>query len=764
MFGFLTPWALVGLVVLSVPIVLHLFKPRKVRRTPFSSLRWLRASQHRLSRRIQWHQLLLLLLRVAFLTLLVLALAKPIFSSSARTAPTDRFVILNVGRTMGYRQPGAASHLNQGRRAAERLIAHFSPGDRTTVLLSGRRTHVVGPLVGDAAVYLPHVRAATVQPDGFDLNDALQTVRPLLDPASTNRELELSIVTDNALTAWSLSAIQRFNQDVDRPLRVNVIDISSSRPTNAWIADAHIADATLADPGPNLNNTRTIHVIVRAASDEPSRRTLTLTDLPGVPPTSAPVTVQPDGSTIARFSIPANAVRPGAVAKLQLSPNDALSDDDVFWLNLDNSAALSVLVIEPNVTQIKQLQPGHHLRTALDALSAAAPGTLRVTSLLDTDILSPAIADADVIMMVDVPRLSEGNLQALQHHVAAGAGLIVFLGPTADVAFYNRKMHNPLTPSRSLLPVEVGARLSARRSDALPALSHVDITHPIFAGLTDPKLGDLGQVRFLDYVELHPAAGAAPPRALATIGPSTPAVIDHPCGNGRVILLNTTGNDATSNLATRNIFLPLLDQMFTYLSHHARVNDYTVGDVADLPLPNDARDRRVTLTTPTGEQRQPTLRTDAVRPSVQVQSLDQPGVYTITYQTDTGDRNIPFVVRTDRRDSTLTTADEAILRQWWQPADFTITRPDRARGNIDLARSPAALDPWLIVLAFVVFLAEMYFVHRLCPKVNPTVVSHPLAAQAAGTDSGLPDPHSDHRMQEIHATTDAAQPRESSRA
>ena len=53
MFGFLAPAALLGMALLAVPILLHLFKPKKVRRTPFSSLRWLRASQQRLSKRIQ---------------------------------------------------------------------------------------------------------------------------------------------------------------------------------------------------------------------------------------------------------------------------------------------------------------------------------------------------------------------------------------------------------------------------------------------------------------------------------------------------------------------------------------------------------------------------------------------------------------------------------------------------------------------------------------------------------------------------------------
>jgi hypothetical protein len=59
---------------LAIPILVHLFKPRKVRVTPFSSLRWLQLSHQRLSRRIKWHQILLFFLRAVLVMTLVLAL------------------------------------------------------------------------------------------------------------------------------------------------------------------------------------------------------------------------------------------------------------------------------------------------------------------------------------------------------------------------------------------------------------------------------------------------------------------------------------------------------------------------------------------------------------------------------------------------------------------------------------------------------------------------------------------------------------------
>src|SRR5947199_4732345 len=97
----LAPWALIGTLLLAIPILVHLFKPRKMRQTPFSSLRWLKETHQRLSRRVQWHQWLLFLMRAGCILFLVFALAKPLFGLwGAR--PVDRVVIVDASRSMAY--------------------------------------------------------------------------------------------------------------------------------------------------------------------------------------------------------------------------------------------------------------------------------------------------------------------------------------------------------------------------------------------------------------------------------------------------------------------------------------------------------------------------------------------------------------------------------------------------------------------------------------------------------------------------------------
>src|SRR5436190_19442905 len=96
----LAPWALAAAALLAIPVVIHLFKPRRVRQTPFSSLRWLHLTPQKLSRRIQWHQVLLFLLRAAWIILLVLALARPLLTAGGESGVRDRFIVLDVSHSM----------------------------------------------------------------------------------------------------------------------------------------------------------------------------------------------------------------------------------------------------------------------------------------------------------------------------------------------------------------------------------------------------------------------------------------------------------------------------------------------------------------------------------------------------------------------------------------------------------------------------------------------------------------------------------------
>src|SRR5438552_80817 len=125
----LAPLALIGALLLILPIIVHLFKPRKMRQTPFSSLRWLKQTHQRLSRRIEWHQWLLFLLRAGCILLLFLTdnLQARWQQQDVKTFLTDllgpvQVKVIDVGAGSGHNAWIAGARLFQFGADADRWI------------------------------------------------------------------------------------------------------------------------------------------------------------------------------------------------------------------------------------------------------------------------------------------------------------------------------------------------------------------------------------------------------------------------------------------------------------------------------------------------------------------------------------------------------------------------------------------------------------------------------------------------------------------
>ncbi len=296
---FLDPGALVGLLLLAIPIVLHLFKPRQVRQTPFSSLRWLHLTQQRMARRIQWHQVLLFLLRAAFLTLLVVALARPLLVPKGGAGSLDRILVVDVSRSMGRLPEGRSPPIVAARSLAARMFEQMQPADRTAVLLTGATTQVLAPWTTDAAPYLASLQTVEALPTATSLDSALETIRSLLAQRRPQAAAEVCFLTDNTSGSWTPGAISAFVADLPKETAVSfrLIDLGLAGARNGWLASARLRES---ETGPTLN--------VEAASigETSQTRTLHVTGLSGVTELTKEIELQPDRRTTLDLSLPSS--------------------------------------------------------------------------------------------------------------------------------------------------------------------------------------------------------------------------------------------------------------------------------------------------------------------------------------------------------------------------------------------------------------------------------------------------------------------------
>src|ERR1700739_1606243 len=76
--SFLTPFMLWGALAAAIPVAIHLFFRSRYRTVPWAAMKFLLTSVEQTSRRLKIQEYLLLLSRIAVLTFLAIALARPI--------------------------------------------------------------------------------------------------------------------------------------------------------------------------------------------------------------------------------------------------------------------------------------------------------------------------------------------------------------------------------------------------------------------------------------------------------------------------------------------------------------------------------------------------------------------------------------------------------------------------------------------------------------------------------------------------------------
>ena len=730
--GFLMPAGLLALALVAIPVLLHLFRPRRVKEIPFSSLRWLKVSRQRIKRHIRWHQLILLALRAALLTLLALALSKPILSWERGQGTADRFIIVDIGRSMGLPGAGGSTPLESAGRAVETIASHVLAGDRTTILLAGRTPTLLGPLTADASAYVQRFKTIPPEPGESDIGNALRMVRAMIGDAPQNPRIELFIVTDNTVRDWSLGSIHRFLDGLTVPVRVQVVETERTAGSDSWIASVHRLPA---DPD---GQTR---LVVRVAGGPVAeRRTVHLDQMPGLPDQRQTINLVPGRMHRIEFPLPADMPAGSIIARIHLSPSENTPEPDPYWLNLDSAWAIRILMLEPSVTHVPELQPGFHLRTAFESLATAGGGSPVVERHPPDSVPLSALQQADIICLLGGAPLTDTTLRQLEQRIEQGAGLVIFTGPAIDREFYNTKLHDPLRPAGSLLPVTLKDAIPARLAGGLEPITGIDWSHPLFAGQFDPLYGDLTRTRISMF---HPATPVHPDqdRILAWLGHDVPLIMERQVGAGRVIFFNTSPGDAWTDLPRRRSFVPLMDQLVQHLAGGTRRGSFRMGETAVLPVTHHrSDDDTITVKSPSGKPVVFTRVETALHPWIQVPDLAETGPYRI--QIVHGDQTTEQVFTVNQpSDPTPTHMDIAMLREWWAPAEVVTTRAERMADPRTWGGTRLMLDPWMMFLACLVFMAELFYTHRCCPRLNPVVTSESTVARhgffdepAAGRD------------------------------
>ena len=195
-----------------------------------------------------------------------------------------------------------------------------------------------------------------------------------------------------------------------------------------------------------------------------------------------------------------------------------------------------------NAEGLQLLSPTHYLRQALEPVADLIDGSL-------TDVL---LANPDVIVLADVPTLTQEEKDAVLGWLDEGGLLLRFAGPLLAASEVSRLSEDPLMPVRLR---EGGRTVGGAMSWGEPKTLAPFAEGSPFFGL---PVTDEVQVTAQVLAQPDPELAA---RTIASLEDGTPLVTRKEVGQGQVVLVHVTANAEWSTLPLSGLFVQMLERL-----------------------------------------------------------------------------------------------------------------------------------------------------------------------------------------------------------
>ncbi len=676
--AFLNPLFLFGLLAAGIPLLIHLWNRRRVVTIDFSSLMFLTAAHRENARRFQLRQLLILLLRMVIVALIALALARPFLTlglpiASVRTQ-TDLVIVLDNSYSMAY-QDVDGIRFEKAKTLAIDILDTLRHGDSAAfILMSDSPKPVFRQLTPDIESIITAIHNAEVSYRTTNVQPSFELAHEIL-AESVQLNKELYLISDFAQNGW-----ENWSRLPNRSsARISLIPVTENEAHNISIEEIRPSNQLIG-----VNLLLQMNVTIANHSAAPLAQHMLTMFIGGEKQKTVNFSAAADESlkTILTY----NFSTPGTHTGYLTLTEDRLNIDNRRYFALDVIGEVRVLCVgEQTEYLMLALNPNNFVNPSsvpMDAVSQSTPENegksdgvmILPTQCTPTEFETFPLDDYDVIILADVPKISNQISAQLQEFIRHGKSIIVFVSNRSDPISYNEL-------SSIWLPAEVGNTLTWTPPEQIGTYQEL---HPIFDIFPNEGFSVQYAPQFYNGVVLRPMPES---EVIARFADNTPFLVERIRGTSAVLLYNCgllaqQGAAVTANdLLVNPYFLPMLQQSVMYaamassnsLTWSGHVgNTYTayyprsaggkasiglmavsgqseqfVADKASAPARQSTDNQQSTINSqntvvPIGEDG-----------ALRFQGTERPGIYQIEVQTRRGIQRDFFAVNVDANEADL---------------------------------------------------------------------------------------------------------------
>ncbi len=588
----------IGLPLIALPALIHLINLRRHQRVEWAAMEFLLESQKRNKKWILLRQILLLLLRTSAVALAVMMLAGPVLQSQwgrfVGRGTTHHLILLDDSYSMADRWEQTSAWqeakevvsllLDQATARADQQKFTLLRFSQASELSAGAKSEYIEQTLDrekleEVVSALDQLQVA--QTDAGPV-EAVQAALRLPEPADDETRI-VYVVSDFRRRQWQQNTDlrQSFGRLRDQVSQLHLIQCVDQTHLNLAVTDL-VPETGIRAAGvetwmnltlANYGDQSAYGVIANVTQD--GHR------LPAVHFEE----IAPGEEVTRRF----RATFPTAGAhRLRVSlDRDAVEIDNVRYFACQVPAEFPVLLVDGS----RAGDDGYYLRTALRPSGVSHPGWLpqveRPSFLRRHQELNRFAA----IVLLDVARLDEPEVAALEQYVEQGGGLGIFLGPQINRVFYNERLYRDGT---GLLPAPLDLPTQLLRDPDRSTPDVIVDQHPIFRVFEGQRNSFLAVVGINFYYAIDPAwrkPAQGNVRVLAKLRNSAPFVMENRYGEGRVVLQlcklspKSTSLGSWSNWSLNPVFPVFAHELIGHLSSSRRQADSrTVGEEVRFEL------------------------------------------------------------------------------------------------------------------------------------------------------------------------------------
>jgi hypothetical protein len=542
---FLNPAVLFGLLAASIPILIHLFNLRKLKKIEFSTLAFLKELQKNKIRKVKLKQWILLALRVLIILFLVLAFARPTLKGLAlggttSAAKTTAVIIIDDTFSMSVID-NQGSLLNQAKAAAKSLLKNFQEGDESAVILlsqSEKSEVTISKNIGDIQ---KSIDAVELSYQSGMLHSALtKAVQVLAQSKNFNKEIYiLSDFQSGRLSAEK--SLSDFSQVLNERVRIYAVNYSGKEVFNIGIDDIKV-------------NTQIFE------KEKPVSFTVTVTNYSKQNVSNIPLSLFINNARASQVStnigageskninIEAVIRSTGFIEAFAEIEDDEILQDNRRYAALFIPDKIPIIIFTDNPSDAKFIE--------LALTASENQNTFVITKKNLSELSAYDLKRYELVVVSGSQNLNA--VLKLKNYINEGGSLLLAPGSQSTLANFNDLLAGIDLPQSGNLIGKAGDPANTF------FFNNVDLNHPVFKDVFINK--EKTKIESPEIYSYFKTSTQGRGRSIISMQDGSSFLSEYKTKNGKVFLLSSSPTLTWGNFPLKSIFVPFINKSALYLA------------------------------------------------------------------------------------------------------------------------------------------------------------------------------------------------------